>query len=217
LRDVEASRQSEQGGDVRARIYDAVAAASGLERAVARPEPPGPPLTEQLRERMEEVRGRLRALADAAAPSGPPATGSAWPPPDPRDAVPAPPPSASTVTVREDLLQRIRVDLVATRALIVRTSTALAGSVAGGTCEAPDARPVQAPASGTVQPLSSDRDKACMVALHMALNGASQAETDRYLAEHFAVVDAPAIVADAYAHCERMRANGGNGSVGGPD
>jgi hypothetical protein len=148
LRDVEASRQSEQGGAVRARIYNAVAAASELERTVVRPQSPAPALTEQLRERMEEVRGRLHALADAAAPSGPPATDPTWPPPDPRDAVPAPPPSAATVTVREDLLQRIRIDLVATRALIVRTSTALARSEADGTREAPDARPVQAPASG---------------------------------------------------------------------
>jgi hypothetical protein len=56
-----------------------------------------------------------------------------------------------------------------------------------------------------------------MVALNMALNGASRAEADRYLAEHFDVRDAPSIVSDAYALCARMRANGRNGDVARPD
>lgn len=214
---MEASRESEQGGAVRARIYDAVAAASEPVRDADRPEPGAPPLTAQLRERMEDVRGRLSALADAAAPSGTPAPQLDWPPPDPRDAVPAPPPGALTVTVREDLVQRIRDDIVATRALIVRTSTALARSVTGAAGEAPAPCPGGAASSGVLRPLSSDRDKACMVALNMALNGASRAETDRYLAEHFDLVDAPAIVADAFGHCARMRANGHNGNAARPD
>jgi hypothetical protein len=216
---VEASRESGQGADVRARIYEAVAAASESEREVDRSTPATPALTEQLRGRMEDVRGRLRALADAAAtPDTPDANPRrAWPPPDPRDAVPGPPPGAATVIVEEDLLQRIRADLVATRALIVRTSTALARSVSGAGREAPGQRPAPAAVSVGVPPLSSDRDKACMVALNMALNGASQAETDRYLAEHFDLVDAPGIVADAYAHCARMRANGRNGDAAQPD
>jgi hypothetical protein len=202
---------------VRARIYDAVAAASDLEREADRQAPGPPPLTEQLRDRMEEVRGRLRALADAAARPETADERRAWPPPDPRDAVPAPPPSAPTVTVREDLLQRIRDDLVATRALIVRTSTALARSVSGAGGELPVQRRAGAAGSVVAPPLSSDRDKACMVALNMALNGASQAETDRYLAEHFDLVHADGIVADAYAHCARMRASGRNGNAAQPD
>jgi hypothetical protein len=208
---VEVSRESGQGEGVRARIYDAVAAASEPDREVDGPAAGTPALTDQLRQRMEDVRGRLRALADAAAKPETPAAHHAWPPPDPRDAVPGPPPVASTVTVQEDLLQRIRDDLVATRALIVRTSTALARSVAGAGSEAPRQPPTGAPVT------SSDRDKACMVALNMALNGASRDETDRYLAEHFDLVDARGISADAYAHCARMRTNGRNGNPAEPD
>ncbi|HET6172979.1 MAG TPA: hypothetical protein VFD90_10260, partial [Gaiellales bacterium] len=101
------------------------------------------------------------------------------------------------MTVREDLLQRIRDDLVVARALIVRTSTALARSVSGAASEAPEQRPAQAHAPAAASPLSLDRDKASMVALNMALNGASRAEADLYLAEHFDLLDAPGIVSDA--------------------
>jgi hypothetical protein len=166
---------------------------------------------------MEDVRGRLRALADAAATPGTADAGRAWPPPNPRDAVPGPAPSPQTVTVREDLLQRIRDDLVVARALIVRTSTALARSVSGAASEAPERRPAQAHAPAAASPLSLDRDKASMVALNMALNGASRAEADLYLAEHFDLLDAPGIVSDAYALCARMRTNGRNGDGIRPD
>ena len=214
---MEVSRESGQGAGVRARIYDAVAAASESDCGVERPAAAAPALTEQLRGRMEDVRGRLRALADAAVAPEASDARPAWPPPDPRDAVPAPPPSPPTVTVQEDLLQRIRDDLVATRALIVRTSTALARSVSGAGGGIPEPRQVAATDLAEAPPLSSDRDKACMVALNMALNGASRAETDRYLAEHFDLVDANGIVADAYAHWARMRANGRNGDAAQPD
>jgi hypothetical protein len=201
---------------VRARIYDAVAVAAESEPAADRAAS-APALTEQLRTRMDEVRRRLRALADAAATPETPDARRAWPPPDARDAVPAPPPNVPTVTVREDLLQRIRDDLVAARALIVRTSTTLARSVSGAAREAPAQRPARAAEPAGASPLSSDRDKACMVALNMALNGASHAEADRYLAEHFDLLDAPGIVADAYALWARMRANGRNGDAVQPD
>jgi hypothetical protein len=213
LHEVEGSRESGQGAGVRARIYGAVAAASESEREVDGPESPAPVLTEQLRQRMEDVRRRLRALADAAATDARPG----WPPPDPRDAVPGPAPSSPTVTVREDLLRRVRDDLVAARALIVRTSTALARSVSGAAFDAPE-RPFAPPAAPAGEPpLSADRDKACMVVLNMALNGASRDEADLYLAEHFDLLDAPGIVSDAYALCARMRANGRNGDIARPD
>lgn len=208
MRGVEPSRDSGQGAGVRARIYGAVAAASESEREVDGPESPSPVLTAQLRQRMEDVRRRLRALADAAAA------------PETPDAVPAPAPSSPTVTVREDLLRRVRDDLVAARALIMRTSTALARSVsgvAGSVPERPFAPPAAPAASVGEPPLSSDRDKACMVALNMALNGASRDEADLYLAEHFDLLDAPGIVSDAYALCARMRANGRNGDSARPD
>ena len=159
MRGVEPSRESGQGAGVRARIYGAVAAASESERAADGPESPAPVLTAQLRQRMEDVRRRLRALADAAAtPETPGAAG-----------------------------------------------------------DAPE-RPLAPPAGSAGEPpLSSDRDKACMVALNMALNGASRDEADLYLAEHFDLLDAPGIVSDAYALCARMRANGRNGDSARPD
>ena len=193
---------------MRARIYEAVAAASGSSPEVDRPAPAVPVLTEQLRGRMEDVRGQLRALADAAARPETDDARRAWPPPDPGQAVSAPAPSPPTVTVGVDLLQRIRDDLVATRALIVRTSTALARSVSGADNGAPELARAGAGATAEAPPPSSDRDKACMIALNMALNGASRAETDRYLTEHFDLVDAGGIVADAYAHWAQIRANG---------
>ena len=217
MREVEPSRESGQGAGVRARIYGAVAAASESEREADAPESPAPVVTDQLRQRMEDVRRRLRALADAAATPETPDARPGWPPPNPRDAVPGPAPIPPTVTVREDLLRRVRDDLVAARALIVRTSTALARSVSGAAGDAPE-RPLAPPAGSAAEPpLSSDRDKACMVALNMALNGASRDEVDLYLAEHFDLLDAPGIVSDAYALCARMRANGRNGDSARPD
>jgi hypothetical protein len=56
-----------------------------------------------------------------------------------------------------------------------------------------------------------------MVALNMALNGASRDEADLYLDEHFDLLDARGIVSDAYALCARMRANGRNGDIARPD
>jgi hypothetical protein len=126
-------------------------------------------------------------------------------------------PNSPTVTVREDLLRRVRDDLLAARALIVRTSTALARSVSGAASDAPE-RPLAPPAAPAGEPpLSPDRDKASMVVLNMALNGASRDEAGLYLAEHFDLLDAPGIVSDAYALCARMRANGRNGDVARPD
>lgn len=112
------------------------------------------------------------------------------------------------MTVGADLLQRARDDLVATRALLVRASTSLARSVSAAGGRAPEPPRDRAAVSAWPAPVSPDREKACMIALNMALNGASRGETDRYLAEHFDLVDARGIVADAYAHWARTRAKG---------
>jgi hypothetical protein len=160
---------------------------------------------------MEQVRARLTVLADAAA--GPEALAPLhpWPPPDPRDAVPDPPP-VPTTTVPIDLLARVDADLVAIRALLASTGAVL--EEAGCRREGEDAEqwPVGA-AESAGSSSSPERDKACMVALNMALNGASQAEADRYLAENFDLLDAHVIVAGAYAHSARLRSNGHNGHV----
>jgi len=51
----------------------------------------------------------------------------------------------------------------------------------------------------------AEREKASVVALNMASNGAPPTETARYLTAHFDLPDAPRIIADAYAHSARMR------------
>ena len=200
---VEALRGSGSGhagpspADVRARIYGAVARAADPERAEEKPVtvPPAPP--DRLRARLEEVRAGLAALADVAATPPPPTPPRRWPPPDPRHAIPAPPPVPMT-TVPADLLARVDSELATARALMSCIETALE-SQAGATGVAAASAP------------SPQRDQACMVALNMALNGASPMETSRYLAEHFDLPDADVIVGDAYAQRARMHMHGGNG------
>jgi hypothetical protein len=50
-----------------------------------------------------------------------------------------------------------------------------------------------------------ERDQACMVALNMALNGASREETDLYLQESFGLRDRQRIVEDAYERVRQLR------------
>jgi DivIVA domain-containing protein len=71
--------------------------------------------------------------------------------------------------------------------------------------EAP--RPSAAPASGAHQPASQteangDLDGARLIALNMALNGESRAETDRYLAENFRLADRKKLIDEVYAAIE---------------
>lgn len=99
------------------------------------------------------------------------------------------PPAGGTVTVPADVLERVQRELVATRELLAAAIAALA--------EWPD--PARRDAG------SAERDRACVVALNMALNGAPSPEVDRYLAENFDLPDADLIVAEAYAQRARMR------------
>ena len=72
-------------------------------------------------------------------------------------------------------------------------------------------------------PAATDVDTARMVVLNMALNGASRAEAERYLARNFALSDPAAVVTDAY-ECvpeilSRLSPSGGGseGRVDAPD
>jgi hypothetical protein len=58
---------------------------------------------------------------------------------------------------------------------------------------------------GPREALPEERDEACMVALNMALNGASPAETERYLEEGLGLRDRRRIVDDAYERVRRLR------------
>jgi hypothetical protein len=70
---------------------------------------------------------------------------------------------------------------------------------------APEASAPQA-ADGAQEPpaegASGDLDGARLIALNMALNGESRAETDRYLAENFQLPDRAALVDEVYAAIE---------------
>ena len=101
------------------------------------------------------------------------------------------PPPPRTVVVPVDLLEELGEGLVAARTLLGQAADALQED------DGPERRP---PAAG--------RETACMVALNMALNGASRGETERYFAAHFALPDAGEIIADAFAYRERMREAG---------
>jgi hypothetical protein len=57
--------------------------------------------------------------------------------------------------------------------------------------------------------VSGERDQVRMVALNMALNGASRAETDRYLHESFGLRDRQPILDDAYERVQRLRGENG--------
>ena len=102
------------------------------------------------------------------------------------------------MTVPADLLARVDSELATARALMSCIETALE-------------RPAGATGVAATSAPSPQRDQACMVALNMALNGASPMETGRYLAEHFDLPDADVIVGDAYAQRARMNMHGGNG------
>jgi hypothetical protein len=71
--------------------------------------------------------------------------------------------------------------------------------------EAPPAQPAPAqaaPAPQAAGAASEDLDGARLVALNMALNGESRADTDRYLAEHFQVADRLKLIDEVYAAIE---------------
>jgi hypothetical protein len=93
----------------------------------------------------------------------------------------------STVTVPVELIERVRDGIGATRELLARLAGELDEEAGSG---------------------GGEHDKAAVVALNMALNGAPRAETHRYLAENFSLPDAEAIVQEAYARRERMQGGG---------
>jgi hypothetical protein len=71
---------------------------------------------------------------------------------------------------------------------------------------APPPRPVAQPAQAEVAPQApaggTDLDGARLIALNMALNGESRADTERYLAENFELPDRLALVDEVYAAVE---------------
>jgi ABC-type transporter Mla subunit MlaD len=67
--------------------------------------------------------------------------------------------------------------------------------------EAPDE--VATAAAGNGAPASDDEAGARLIALNMALSGTPREETARYLADHFSLADADALLDDVYERADR--------------
>jgi DivIVA domain-containing protein len=79
---------------------------------------------------------------------------------------------------------------------------ATAGESAAQTPAAPGAGPAAAAEAEPSPPPGGDLDGARLIALNMALNGESRADTERYLAENFQLADRGKLVEEVYAAIE---------------
>ena len=124
----------------------------------------------------------MRALYDAASGHAADQQAAAMAPPPPPQQ--APPPPEAPPAEAEPLLE-------------ARPAQAPEG---GFVAEQP--APVQQAAPAAAQGVSGDLDGARLVALNMALNGESRAETERYLAENFQLPDRLKLIDEVYAAIE---------------
>ena len=90
-----------------------------------------------------------------------------------------------TVTVPGDLLERLDTGIKSARAEIAEMQSRLSAQPNGAGLD--------------------DADRAGMIALNMALNGAPRTETDRYLEQTFGLPDRERIVEAAYEQVMRLR------------
>ena len=90
-----------------------------------------------------------------------------------------------TVTVPGDVLERLDAGIKSARAEIAEMRSRLSAQPNGAGLD--------------------DAERAGMIALNMALNGASRTETDRYLERTFALPDRERIVDAAYEQVMRLR------------
>jgi hypothetical protein len=90
-----------------------------------------------------------------------------------------------TVTVPGDVLERLDAGIKSARAEIAEMRSRLSAQSNGAGLD--------------------DAERAGMIALNMALNGASRAETDRYLERTFGLPDRERIVDAAYEQVTRLR------------
>jgi hypothetical protein len=90
-----------------------------------------------------------------------------------------------TVTVPGDLLERLDAGIKRARAEIAEMQSRLSAQPNGAAID--------------------DADRAGMIAVNMALNGASRTETDRYLEQTFGLPDRERIVDAAYEQVQRLR------------
>ena len=90
-----------------------------------------------------------------------------------------------TVAVPGDLLERLEAGIKRARAEIAEMQSRLSAQPNGAGLD--------------------DADRAGMIALNMALNGAPRTETNRYLEQTFGLPDSERIVEAAYEHVMRLR------------
>ena len=90
-----------------------------------------------------------------------------------------------TVTVPGDLIERLDAGIKRARAEIAEMQSRLSAQPNGAGLD--------------------DADRAGMIALNMALNGAPRTETDRYLEQTFGLSDRERIVEAAYEQVKRLR------------
>ena len=90
-----------------------------------------------------------------------------------------------TVTVPGDLIERLDAGIKRARAEIAEMQSRLSAQPNGAGLD--------------------DADRAGMIALNMALNGAPRTETDRYLEQTFGLPDRERIVEAAYEQVKRLR------------
>jgi hypothetical protein len=79
------------------------------------------------------------------------------------------------------------------------------GAVAGEEPAEPadDLEPADVVAAGNGAPADADEAGARLIALNMALSGTPREETARYLAEHFQLADADALLDDVYERADK--------------
>jgi hypothetical protein len=109
-------------------------------------------------------------------------------------------PQRNGVPVPPQVIDRLDEGITRVRAEIAVLKDQVAGP--------PDIADGEDPLDTDAGPDRRDHDQACMVALNMALNGASRDETDRYLEESFGLGDRQRIVDGAYARVGRLRRGG---------
>jgi hypothetical protein len=141
---------------------------------------------------MAELYDAASGRASSAAVGEPtPATAAAPPPPSVPPSEPVPPPSTAAAPPSQPVLPSEPVPPPSTTAATPAPAPARPGR----------RRPAQSSASAASAE-NGDLDSARLIALNMALNGESRADTDRYLAENFRLADRQKLIDEVYAAIE---------------
>jgi hypothetical protein len=134
---------------------------------------------------LSAVESNMAALYDAAAGATTPA------------AMPAPPPAPAPAPSPEPAQSAFDAELAG--AMAAPAAPAAAGTAAAASSPETAAAPA---GEGGAPADASDVDGARLIALNMALNGESRADTERYLNENFKLADQASLIDEVYAAIE---------------